>query len=127
MSLKDSALAVLQRNHERNNGATSGKKTMQLNTYLQANKVAPNELMIAVSSACRGLEITPTQFRAICSEEDLDYIANGSIPMEEIRAYARCFAEGISTGRIVVHPKTQELIRHITACQWWAEQENNTR
>ena len=40
MSLKDSALAVLQRNHERNNGATSDKKTMQLNAHLQANKVA---------------------------------------------------------------------------------------
>ncbi len=42
MSLKDSALAVLQRNHERNKGATSDKKTMQLNTHLQANKVASN-------------------------------------------------------------------------------------
>ena len=40
MSLKDSALAVLQRNHERNNGATSDKKTMQLNAHFQANKVA---------------------------------------------------------------------------------------
>ena len=40
MSLKDSALAVLQRNHERNKGATSDKNTMQLNAHLQAEKVA---------------------------------------------------------------------------------------
>ena len=86
-----------------------------------------SQIEILLEDACRNLKITPTQFRAICSKGDLEYIANGSIPMEEIRAYATSFAEGISTGRIVVHPKTQELIRHITACQWWAEQENNRR
>ena len=57
MSLKDSALAVLQRNHERNKSATSDKKTMQLNAHLQANKVASNKLLIAVIDACVGLDI----------------------------------------------------------------------
>ena len=40
MSLKDSALAVLQRNHERNKCATRDKKAMQLNTGSEVNKVA---------------------------------------------------------------------------------------
>jgi len=108
-------------------------ETALTDEFLQLAKAHKVEILQTLSqrelieAACRGLEITPTQFRTICSKEDLEYIANGSIPMEEIRAYATSFAEGISTGRIVVHPKTQELIRHITACQWSAEQENNTR
>ena len=40
MSLKDSALAVLQRNHERNKGATSDRKTMQLEPHFNPSKVA---------------------------------------------------------------------------------------
>ncbi len=103
------------------------------NEFLQSAKAHKVEILetlsqqILIEAACRGLEITPTQFRAICSEEDLEDISDGSTPLEELRAYARSFADGIRTGRIVIHPKTQELIRHITACQWWAEQENNTR
>ena len=71
-----------------------------------------------IEAACRGLEITPVQFTAICSEEDLDDISAGRTPLEDLRAYAASFADGIRTGRIVIHPRTQELIRHITACQW---------
>ena len=65
-----------------------------------------------IEAACRDLEITPAQFRAICSKEDLEDISSGSILIEELRAYAESFAEGIRTRRIIFHPKTNELIRH---------------
>ncbi len=65
-----------------------------------------------IEASCRGLEITPAQFKAICSEEDLEEISAGSIPLEELRTYARSFAEGILSRRIVFHPKTNVLIHH---------------
>jgi len=74
-----------------------------------------------IEAACRDLEITPAQFTAICSKEDLEEISNGSISLEELRMYAASFADGIRTGRIIIHPTTQELIRHITAYQWSRE------
>jgi len=62
MSLKDSALAVLQRNHERNQPATSEEKTAQLDTHLEGAKLRTNnKLLIAVSDACAGLDMTPEQ------------------------------------------------------------------
>ncbi len=85
------------------------------------------ELIERVSEACSGLEITPAQFTALCTEEDLEYIRNGVFSIKALRTYASNFADGIRTKRIIFHPKSQELIRHITACQWSAEQENNTR
>ena len=74
-----------------------------------------------IDGACLGLEITPVQFRAICSEKELKDISDGSTPLDEIRMYAASFADGICTGRIVIHPTTQELIRHITVYQWSRE------
>jgi len=65
-----------------------------------------------IESACKGLEITPAQFTTLCSEEDLEYIRNGSFSIETLRAYASSFAEGIRTRRIVFHPITEELIQH---------------
>ena len=96
--------------------------------FLQSAKAHKAELLEKLSrpanlieAACRGLEITPVQFRSICSKEDLEDISDGSTPLRELRAYAKCFADGIRTRRIVFHPKTQELIHHITACQWSRE------
>jgi hypothetical protein len=74
-----------------------------------------------IEAACRDLEITPVQFRSICSEKELKDISNGSTPLEELRMYAASFADGIRTGRIIIHPTTQELIRHITDYQWSRE------
>jgi len=94
-------------------------------SFLKAHKVelletlSQPETMIEI--ACRGLEITSAQFRAICSGKDLEDMSDGGIPIEELRAYAASFADGIHTGRIVVHPKTNELIRHITAGQWYED------
>jgi len=104
MSLKNSALAVLQRNHERNRDATSDKKTMQLKPQLQGGKVASNKLLVAVSIACKGLEITPDQFIALTIKEDRELILSGDLPTDVLRAYAKSFAEGIQTGRITFHP-----------------------
>ncbi|MCH8079869.1 MAG: hypothetical protein IIA06_08855 [Proteobacteria bacterium] len=116
MSLKDNALAVLQRNHERNHernkGITSDKKTMQLNTHLQANKVASNDLLTAVSDACEGLSITPQQFVNLLTEDDKEDILSGGTQSDCLRCYAESFNEGIKTGRIVFHPTTQLLIKH---------------
>jgi len=104
MSLKDSALAVLSRNHERNRDATSDKKTMQLKPQLQGGKVASNKLLVAVSIACKGLEITPDQFIGLTTKEDRELILSGDLPTDVLRAYANSFAEGIQTDRIVFHP-----------------------
>ena len=104
MSLKDSALAVLSRNHERNRDATSDKTTMQLKPHLQGGKVASNKLLIAVSDACNGFAITPNHFLALTTKEDHELILSGDLPIEVLRAYAKSFAEGIQTGRITFHP-----------------------
>ena len=105
MSLKDSALAVLQRNHKYNKGATSDKKIMQLDAHLQANKVASDKLLIAVNGACKGFAITPDQFIALTTKEDHEFILSGGLPIKVLRAYAKSFANGIQTGRITFHPK----------------------
>ena len=91
--------------------------TSVLSVQTQGHLGGKTEMLI--EAACRGLEITPAQFTAICSKEDLEDISNGKIPLWELQVFARCFADGIDTGRIVFHPKTQELIRHLTACQWY--------
>lgn len=93
-------------------------------SFLKAHKVELLETLLQrelIEAACLGLEITPAQFTAICSEEDLKDISDGSTPLEELRMYAASFAHGIRTGRIVIHPKTQELVRHLTACQWYED------
>ena len=65
-----------------------------------------------IEVACRNLEIIPAQFRAICSKEDLKDISNGMLPLEELRAYAASFTEGLRTRRIAIHPSTNKLIHH---------------
>lgn len=65
-----------------------------------------------IEAACRDLEITPAQFRSICSKEDLEDISNRSTELEEIRIYAESFAEGLRTRRIAIHPSTNKLIHH---------------
>ena len=112
MSLKDSALAVLQRNHERNTSATSDKKTMQLIAHLQAEKVASKKLFITVRDACSGFEITPDQFIALTTAKDRNLILSGELPIELLKAYAESFAEGIANTRIVFHSTLGDLVRH---------------
>ena len=104
MSLKDSALAVLTRNQERNRGATSDKKTVQLKPHLRGGKVASNKLLVAVSIACKGLEITPDQFIWLTTKEDHELISSGNFSTDVLRAYAKNFADGIKERRIVFHP-----------------------
>ena len=112
MSLKDSALAVLQRNHERNQPATSEEKTAQLNTHLEGGKVAHDKLMICIKRACKELSITPQQFTALLTEEDKHLIIEGKFKGHTLRAYAESIDEGIKSGRIVFHPMTDVLIKH---------------
>jgi len=66
-------------------------------------KVDP-ELMALVSDACKGFAITPYQFLALTTKEDCEFILSGDLPIEMLRAYAKNFAEGIQTGRIIFHP-----------------------
>jgi len=113
MSLKALAEKVLERTQSCNQDATAMKTPVQLRgvkTPLKVALVAHVEL--AIKSACQGLEITPEQFAAICTKDDLDLIANGSYNSEYLRGYARSFAEGIRSRRIVFHPKTGELVCH---------------
>ena len=79
---------------------------------LEALTKKDSGLMVLVSEACSGLEITPTQFTALCNEDDLKYIRNGAFSIKTLRAYAKSFADGISTRRIVFHPRSHELVRH---------------
>ena len=79
---------------------------------LEALAKEDSELMVLVSEACSGLEITPTQFTALCNEDDLEYIRNGAFSIKTLRSYAISFADGISTRRIVFHPRSHELISH---------------
>jgi len=54
-----------------------------------------------LAAACEGVaDITPAQFRALLSPEDLVDIEAGDIPVETLHAYAESFAEGIRSGRI---------------------------
>ncbi len=79
---------------------------------LEALAKEDSEFMVLVSEACSGLEITPTQFTALCNEDDLEYIRNGVFSIKTLRSYAISFADGISTRRIVFHPRSHELISH---------------
>ena len=60
MSLKDSALAVLQRNHGRNRDATGDENTMQLDAHFQRVTVASNnKLLIPVRYECADIDCIP--------------------------------------------------------------------
>jgi len=98
MSLKDSALAVLQRNHERNKSATRDKKTMQLNAHLQANKSASTELLTAVSNACVGLDMTPEQFIRILNIKGKQQIISGELSASTLKDYAKQIDDAINDG-----------------------------
>ena len=64
---------------------------------------APADLQESLAAACdAAVGITPAQFRALLSREDLDDIAAGDIPVETLRAYALSFAGELRSGRIGV-------------------------
>ena len=65
-----------------------------------------------IYDACRGLDLTPAEFAAICSKEDLQIIGKGLFNPESLRAYAKSFDKGVKSGRIVFHPTTGLLIKH---------------
>ena len=96
----------------------NAQKEVMTDEFLMSAKTHKIELLETLSqqelieAACRGLEITSAQFRAICSKEDLEDISNGNTTLEELRIYAESFADGICTRRIVFHPTTKELIHH---------------
>ena len=98
MSLKDSAIAVLERNHERNRDATSDKKPMQLNTHLQGVKVASNKLLIAVSNACVGLDMTPEQFIRILNSKGKAQIISGELSASTLKDNAKQIDDAINDG-----------------------------
>jgi len=88
--------------------APKGMLTPDLVERLKANKetlILDLRVMTTLRQACEGIEgITPAQFRALCTPEDIEYIQAGRFSLECLRAYARSFAEGIQSGRIVFHP-----------------------
>lgn len=98
MSLKDSALAVLQRNHERNQPATSEEKTMQLDTHLEGGKVAHDKLMTCIKRACKGLSITPDQFIQILNNKGKQQIISGEISASTLKDYAKQIDDSIQDG-----------------------------
>lgn len=96
MSLKDSALAVLQRNHERNKGATSDKKTMQLDANLQT--VRDPVLMARVNEACIGLYMTPKQLIRILNNKGKQQIISGELSASTLKGYAKQIDDAINDG-----------------------------
>ncbi len=99
MSLKDSAIAVLRRNQQRNHNATQGSRGVQLNPDSRGRKVA-DPLTAIIEKACRGLDITSEQFRSLITAEDYQLIIDGNFENHVLRAYAESFNEGIRSGRI---------------------------
>jgi len=65
-----------------------------------------------VSKACAGLSITVEQFLTIINGEDREAISNGEFTQQTLRAYARSFSDGLTSGRIVLHPSTGVLVKH---------------
>jgi len=96
MSLKDSALAVLQRNHERNKWATSDKKTMQLDANLQT--VRDPVLMARVNEACIGLYMTPKQLIRILNNKGKQQIISGELSASTLKGYAKQIDDAINDG-----------------------------
>jgi len=99
MSLKDSALAVLQRNHGRNRDATGDEKTMQLDAHLQRGKVASNnKLLIAVSDACADIDMTPEQFIRVLNSQGKQQIISGELSASTLKDYAKQIDDSINNG-----------------------------
>ena len=65
-----------------------------------------------VKEAVQDLPITIDQFIALTTKEDRELILSGDLPLKVLKAYAKSFAEGIKSGRIVFHPTTELLIKH---------------
>jgi len=57
-----------------------------------------------IQQACEGYEITLDQFIGLTTKEDRELILSGDLPIKLLRAYAKSFADGIKSGRIVFHP-----------------------
>lgn len=69
---------------------------------------APVLLDEALSAACEGVAgITPAQFRARLSPEDIMDVEAGAIHPKTLHAYAQSFAEGIRSGRIAALPERE--------------------
>ena len=67
---------------------------------------SPVNLDEALRTACEGLAgITPEQFRALLSPEDVADIEVGGIHPKTLHAYAESFAEGLRSGRIAALPE----------------------
>lgn len=114
MSLKAKAQAILERNRVCNQSATSAPETVQLNppeTGLKVARVTGAAAEI-VLQAVDGLAITPDQFLALCSPDDLAAIEGGQFDAAFLRGYARSFEDGIASGRIAFHPASGALVRH---------------
>lgn len=63
---------------------------------------APVPIDEALAGACEGVAgISPAQFWALLSPEDVADVEAGAIHTKTLHAYAQLFAEGIRSGRLV--------------------------
>ena len=101
----------------------NGPETALTNDFLSSAKEYKQEIievlsnqhfksMARIDTACYGLEITPSQFAAICTKEDLQLISKGEFSPKSLRAYAESIDDGIKSKRISFHPMTDALIKH---------------
>ena len=57
-----------------------------------------------LTEACRGVAgVTPDQYLALLSADDIAGIRDGETDVEVLKAYAPHFAEGLASGRLVIH------------------------
>jgi hypothetical protein len=83
--------------------ATAAMGAPSRRSYPFPSPRGPANLDEALWTACDGVAgITPAQFRALMSPEDINDIAAGAIRSKTLQAYAESFAEGIRSGRLVL-------------------------
>ena len=71
------------------------------------------DLGATIQAACQGIDgITPDQFMVLLNDQDKAAIAADDISEKCLRGYAKSFAEGIQSGRILFHPRSGALVRH---------------
>jgi len=80
---------------------------------LMQELVGRSQLNSFLAKACNGIDgITPDQLRVLLSPDDTSDILADDISEKCLRGYAKSFAEGIQSGRILFHPKSGALVRH---------------
>lgn len=78
-------------NHRQDGECVTGCKITNISPTTQ-KQVSEKSTESAMERVCIGLNILPSEFRALIEDDEAQHIATGRIPMKSARAYARLFA-----------------------------------